>query len=170
VRDRFEEPSALDEYRRGLVFNPETIDYPPTKPLSATVENAVLWLLVVGFFSAAAAFIVFFLYMVAFATIGHAEDLNGHWNKMDPQMHAWFESLHSKQNGACCSQADGRTVAASDWGIKDGHYWVTLDGKKLPVPDEAVVTDPNRFGQAIVWPYYYGGELTVRCFLPGAGA
>jgi predicted ATPase len=40
----------------------------------------------------------------------------------------------------------------------------------LPVPDETVVTEPNRFGAAVVWPYLdTDGTTQVRCFLPGAG-
>jgi hypothetical protein len=38
------------------------------------------------------------------------------------------------------------------------------------VPDAAVVTEPNRFGPAVVWPYNDRyGNTRVRCFMPGAG-
>jgi hypothetical protein len=34
-----------------------------------------------------------------------------------------------------------------------------------------VVTEPNRFGPAVVWPYQdVDGTTQIRCFLPGAGA
>jgi hypothetical protein len=38
------------------------------------------------------------------------------------------------------------------------------------VPDAAVVTEPNRFGPAVVWPYQdRDGTTRIRCFIPGAG-
>ena len=37
--------------------------------------------------------------------------------------------------------------------------------------NSAVVTEPNRFGPAVVWPYMDAeGATQIRCFLPGAGA
>jgi hypothetical protein len=41
-------------------------------------------------------------------------------------------------------------------------------GKKIVVPDDALISASNRFGQAIVWPYEYEGQLAIRCFIPGA--
>jgi hypothetical protein len=42
------------------------------------------------------------------------------------------------------------------------------------LPDEAVVTEPNIDGRAIVWTWdQYVDEkphVMIRCFLPGAGA
>ena len=35
----------------------------------------------------------------------------------------------------------------------------------------AFVTEPNRYGPAVVWPYMdSNGTIYIRCFLPGAGA
>jgi hypothetical protein len=37
-------------------------------------------------------------------------------------------------------------------------------------PDTAVVSEPNRFGPAVVWPYLDAmGATQIRCFMPGAG-
>jgi hypothetical protein len=39
------------------------------------------------------------------------------------------------------------------------------------VPESALITEPNRFGPAVVWPYRDGdGTTQIRCFMPGAGA
>jgi hypothetical protein len=69
-----------------------------------------------------------------------------------------------------------------DWGtepVADGdkttiRYWVNLDGKKIVVPPEAVITEPNKFGRAVVWPYqdFEGGQYVtqIRCFMPGPQA
>ena len=82
---------------------------------------------------------------------------------------SWFDSLKSG-HGLCCSFADGRTVSDPDWGMEGGHYWVVVDGKKLIVPDDALVNVPNKFGQAVVWPYKEeeNGPTLIRCFMAGA--
>jgi hypothetical protein len=82
---------------------------------------------------------------------------------------SWFDGLKSGK-GLCCSYADGVTVRGVDWDTKDGHYRVRLDGRWIIVPDAAVVTEPNKFGQAVVWPYVdWQGKTQIRCFIAGAG-
>jgi hypothetical protein len=99
----------------------------------------------------------------------------GDW-KNSP-LHQWFEGLSSKI-GLCCSNADGLTLTDVQWDMKDGHYRVFLDGQWIVVPDEAIVVEPNRYGQAVVWPYSHivlNGDqektvITIRCFMPGIEA
>jgi hypothetical protein len=82
----------------------------------------------------------------------------------------WFDGLASAK-GLCCSFADGVSVQNVDWDTKDGRYRVRLNGQWIDVPDSAVVTEPNRFGPAVVWPYQdASGATQIRCFMPGAGA
>jgi len=46
---------------------------------------------------------------------------------------------------------------------------VRIYGHWVVVPDAAVVTEPNRFGPAVVWPYRdIDGTTQIRCFMPGA--
>lgn len=80
----------------------------------------------------------------------------------------WFESLHSKSGGPCCADADGSAVADADWDTKDGHYRVRLQGEWVEVPDDSVITEPNRAGRTMVWPYYVNGRALIRCFMPGS--
>jgi len=81
----------------------------------------------------------------------------------------WFDLLASEK-GLCCSFADGVSVQDVDWETQDGHYRVRIYGQWLVVPDDAVVTEPNRFGPAVVWPYQdRDGTTQIRCFMPGAG-
>jgi len=82
----------------------------------------------------------------------------------------WFDQLSSKK-GLCCSFADGVKVENVDWDSQDGRYRVRLDGQWIVVPDSALITEPNRFGPAVVWPYRDAdGTTQIRCFMPGAGA
>ena len=81
----------------------------------------------------------------------------------------WFDRLASR-NGLCCAFADGVSVQDVDWDTQDGHYRVRIQGEWIGVPDAAVVTEPNRFGPAVVWPYNDRfGNTRIRCFMPGAG-
>jgi len=79
----------------------------------------------------------------------------------------WFDSLRSSL-GPCCSDADGVIVADPDWESKDGHYRVRLDGEWIMVPDEAVITEPNRAGRTMVWPIKGAWGTMIRCFMPGS--
>ena len=88
----------------------------------------------------------------------------------DDPLKYWFDHLSSGR-GMCCSFADGFSVTEVDWDREGGHYRVRLHGEWIDVPDIAVVTGPNRYGPAVVWPYMdENGKAYIRCFLPGAGA
>ena len=81
----------------------------------------------------------------------------------------WFDRLASR-NGLCCAFADGVSLQDVDWDTQEGHYRVRIQGEWFVVPDAAVVTEPNRFGPAVVWPYNDRyGNTRIRCFMPGAG-
>jgi len=93
--------------------------------------------------------------------LGHAHDPS------HPELKAWFDSLKSGK-GPCCSDADGTAVSDVDWESGNGHYRVRLEGDWVDVPDEAVITEPNRVGRTMVWPIRGYGGLTIRCFMPGS--
>ena len=89
----------------------------------------------------------------------------------------WFDNLTSSNAIADRSPTANDplkhclTISDVDWDTKDGHYRVRLHGEWIDVPDIAVVTGPNRYGPAVVWPYMdENGKTYIRCFLPGAGA
>jgi hypothetical protein len=101
-------------------------------------------------------------------------DLDGRY-KGSP-LHDWFEHLASRK-GLCCSFADGYVVEDADWQTTaDGkHYRVRVPlsaGSSqtdwVDVPDEAVITEPNRMGRTMVWPLYGNGGVSIRCFMPGS--
>ncbi|HML08454.1 MAG TPA: hypothetical protein VK430_10065 [Xanthobacteraceae bacterium] len=97
-----------------------------------------------------------------------ARDLDGRY--ANSPLKPWFDQLASGK-GLCCSFADGVKVEDVDWDTQDGRYRVRLNGEWIVVPDVALVTEPNRFGPAVVWPYQdSNGATQIRCFMPGAGA
>jgi len=95
----------------------------------------------------------------------HGRDLDGRYAQSP--LKPWFDQLKSGK-GLCCSIADGRAVADPDWETKDGHYRVRIDGTWIDVPDDAVIKEPNRAGQTMVWRTYLNGYPQVHCFLPGS--
>ncbi|MDB5656022.1 MAG: putative exported protein of unknown function [Tardiphaga sp.] len=91
----------------------------------------------------------------------------GQFAGTSPELKSWFDSLRSGK-GPCCSDADGSAVSDVDWESSSGHYRVRLGGVWLDVPDEAVLTGPNRAGRTMVWPLVGTGGTSIRCFLPGS--
>ncbi len=116
-----------------------------------------------------------------------ARDPGGKYAQANPELHEWFEGLRSGK-GPCCADADGNVVKDADWEAvndpakPDVHYKVRIPNTAkvgdpiewVDVKDEAVVTVPNKYGLAVVWPYNgydkdMGSTVIVRCFMPGAG-
>jgi hypothetical protein len=83
---------------------------------------------------------------------GHARDPDGRY--ADSPLKQWFDSLKSGK-GPCCSDANG-------------HYRVRLDNEWIDVPDEAIITEPNRIGRTMVWPLRGYLGTSIRCFMPGS--
>ncbi len=93
---------------------------------------------------------------------------HGQYANSTPELKAWFNGLKSAK-GLCCSDADGSAVSDVDWESNKGHYRVRINNQWVDVPNEAVITEPNRVGRAMVWPIIDGvGGLYIRCFMPGS--
>ncbi len=119
-----------------------------------------------------------------------------------PELDNWMSGLKIPGSSAtCCSSIDGSTLAAEDYFSLDearpedvakcrlttyrmpgqqekNSYCVHLFDQWWLVPERAVLLEPNKYGQAIVWGSW--GWETVdgvsrktvsffRCFMPGAG-
>ncbi|MES5489065.1 hypothetical protein QMZ05_40510 [Bradyrhizobium sp. INPA03-11B] len=102
--------------------------------------------------------------------LARSRDLDGRYAASP--LKQWFDQLRSGK-GPCCSDADGTALSDVDWEAKDGRYRVRIEGQWWNVPDEAVITEPNRAGHTMVWPIYnraLGGVLSIdiRCFMPGS--
>jgi hypothetical protein len=126
------------------------------------VTPVVRWIPMMSFIAAVA--------VVTLPALGR--DLDGRY-KASP-LHDWFEHLASSK-GLCCSYADGYVVEDADWETKDSHYRVRVpkaanskDMTWVDVPDEAVITEPNKAGRTMVWPLYGYEGVSIRCFMPGS--
>ena len=127
---------------------------------SKTIRNTARWRMPLRIVCA-------LLLSASTTTSMRARDVDGRYAAQNPELHQWFEGLRSGK-GPCCSDADGASVADVDWETQDGHYRVRIDGEWVNVPDEAVITEPNRIGRTMVWPIRGYLGLSVRCFMPGS--
>lgn len=86
-----------------------------------------------------------------------------------PGLDSWYSGLKSGK-GPCCGgpTVDAKTLDGPEWEAKNGRYRVFIDGAWMDVPDDAVLTDPNKDGRALVWPTWSDGKRTIRCFMPGS--
>jgi hypothetical protein len=103
-------------------------------------------------------------------------------DRAHPELDSWFRSLQGTSTGPCCDGSEATHVEAPDWELREdadaagpaphAHYWVRLQGSWLQVPHEAEVSERNRLGYALVWPYTVrdasGAHIKIRCFLPGS--
>ena len=104
------------------------------------------------------------------ALVGAQARDNGQYANVDPAIKNWINGLKDAAGTSCCSTADGYQPEEVVWDADTKGYWVHWQGKRLQVPDSAVIKEPNRLGYPVVWIGYNGGEPFVRCFLPGGGA
>lgn len=106
------------------------------------------------------------LLMVSLASgPGIARDPDGRY--AGSPLKQWFDSLKSGK-GPCCSDADGSAVSDVDWESSSGRYRVRIEGEWHDVPEDAVITEPNRAGRTMVWPIRGYQGLSIRCFMPGS--
>lgn len=168
------------------------LDLGPLEQLDHDADRGIHRMFVVaGVVAALAMAVILIVWLVGLfiARPAHAGDPTGYWANLIAQGKAppaeWWNGLASSK-GPCCSGADGREVRDVDWDTDgpNGGYrvrlcprWVEGGGdcpvrkEWIAVPDTAVIPDPNRYGPAVVWPYWDVESVTqIRCFLPGAGA
>ena len=110
------------------------------------------------------------------ATAADAMD-RGQFANVPPEVREWFEHLRSPNGVSCCSYADGHRTG---YDMRQGQYWVPIEGEWYPIPPEAVIKTANPVGEAIVWyqsqsqsEYYEvmstGPKYRILCFIPSDG-
>ena len=97
----------------------------------------------------------------------------GQFKNVPPEIREWFENMRSPKGIMCCSYADGHRTG---YDIRQGQYWVPIEGEWYPVPPDVVIKTENPVGEAIVWylPNQAGPEETlpisqwykIICFVP----
>lgn len=100
-------------------------------------------------------------------TQSSARDVDGRWAQSPNR--DWFRSLTDQRGMSCCDGADGMRLEDPEWDFNGEAYRVRLNGDWYDVAPEQVVTENNKVGYAMVWPWRdTDGKLKIRCFMPGA--
>jgi hypothetical protein len=97
----------------------------------------------------------------------------GQFANVPPEVREWFEHLQSPKGVPCCSYADGHRTG---YDMRQGQYWVPIEGEWYPIPSEAVIKTANPVGEAIVWyvseyneVISSGPKYRILCFVPSDG-
>lgn len=92
----------------------------------------------------------------------------GQFQNVPDDVRAWFKSVKSPKGVPCCDVSDGHRT---DYDMREGAFWVPIEGTWMRVPEEAIIKDAgNPVGEAIVWYVHHRGAIIISCFVPGGGA
>ena len=90
------------------------------------------------------------------------------FNDMPDEVRTWFKSVIAPNGVPCCDESDGHRTA---YDMRDGSYWVPIEGEWTRVPERAVIRNAdNPMGDAVVWWVRHRGSVIISCFVPGPGA
>jgi hypothetical protein len=89
---------------------------------------------------------------------------NGRYDDMPADIRAWFRNVLAPNGLPCCDISDGHRT---DYDIRNGAYWVPIDGEWTIVPERAVIRGArNPVGQAVVWYVRQHDRIAINCFVP----
>ena len=101
--------------------------------------------------------------VVALTGAAHAFD-RGQYENVPADVRAWFKGVVSPNGVPCCDISDGHRTA---YDVREGAYWVPLDGLWWQVPERAVIRDQgNPVGEGVVWYVNLRGSIVISCFVP----
>jgi hypothetical protein len=108
---------------------------------------------------------LFALLVVATALSGAALAFdNGQYDNVSPDIRAWFKSVMAPNGVPCCDISDGHRT---EYDVRNGAYWVPIEGTWMLVPDRAIIRDRgNPVGHAVVWYVHHRGAIIISCFVP----
>ncbi len=88
----------------------------------------------------------------------------GQFGDVPDDVKEWFKRQRSPAGIPCCDIADGHRTS---YDVRNGKYWVPIEGAWWEVPDKAVIRDSgNPVGEAIVWYVHHGGSIVISCSIP----
>jgi len=117
-------------------------------------------------------------YCAVSATAAIAMD-RGQFSKVPREVRDWFEHMRSPKGVLCCFYADGHRTG---YDMRQGQYWVPIEGEWYPIPPEVVIKTANPVGEAVVWYVPAGNDdevmssgpsgpkYRILCFVPSDGA
>jgi hypothetical protein len=107
--------------------------------------------------------IALIVFSLAMADAAHAFD-RGQYQNVPADIRAWFKGVVSPSGVPCCDISDGHRTA---YDVREGAYWVPIDGLWWQVPERAIVRNQsNPVGDAVVWYVNLRGSVVISCFVP----
>ncbi|HEY8337558.1 MAG TPA: hypothetical protein VIQ05_27495 [Tardiphaga sp.] len=101
--------------------------------------------------------------LVAFTGTAFAVD-RGQFEHVPDDVRAWFKAVIAPNGVPCCDITDGHRT---DYEVREGAYWVPIEGIWMQVPGHAVIRDRgNPVGEAVVWYVHHRGGIVISCFVP----
>jgi hypothetical protein len=89
---------------------------------------------------------------------------NGQYENVPADIRAWFKGVMAPNGVPCCDMADGHRT---EYDVREGAYWVPIEGQWMAVPAHAVIRDRgNPVGEAVVWYVHHRGGIIISCFVP----
>jgi hypothetical protein len=101
--------------------------------------------------------------LIVVAVTANAFD-RGQYENVPEHIRNWFKSVRSPAGIPCCDVSDGHRT---EYDVREGNYWVPIEGTWWQVPDKAIIRDTgNPLGEAVVWYVALRGNVEIRCFVP----
>src|ERR1700749_129814 len=92
--------------------------------------------------------IVMTVLWAALVTAAQAVD-RGQFENVPDDVRSWFKAQISPIGVPCCDISDGHRT---EYDVRNGAYWVPIEGEWMLVPERAVIRDRgNPVGHAVVW-------------------
>ncbi len=79
--------------------------------------------------------IVMMAFLGALTSAAQAVD-RGQFENVPDNIRSWFKAIRSPSGVPCCDIADGHRT---EYDVRDGAYWVPIEGVWWQVPDRAVI-------------------------------
>ena len=77
----------------------------------------------------------------------------------------WYGQQHDRNGWYCCEYGDAHP--AHNAYLREGKWYVPIDGFDREIPPESVIEGPNPTGHGVVWYSGRGDHVTIFCFAPG---
>jgi len=107
---------------------------------------------------------VLLLALTATLTSGALAFDDGRYENMPPDIRNWFRNVLAPNGLPCCDISDGHRT---DYDVRNGAYWVPIEGEWMEVPDRAVIHGArNPVGQGVVWYVHQRDSIVISCFVP----
>ena len=101
--------------------------------------------------------------------LGLVQQAQARWKPeyADSPYREWFAQQLNSEGWSCCNLSDAHAVY--DAYIKQGKWYVSIDGIVHEIQQDQLLTGPNPTGHAVIWYSATGDFVSIFCFSPFRG-